>query len=162
MTDPKTSKSPKAQKPATDSANSSTAPGDEPVRKPDRFFTWILLVFAVYSVFTGLGDYMNPRATMNEIYTQLNATLPGLNLGTFTNIDFAIRIGWVSVTVEAIVLGLTFYFAIKRMRAGKWSWWVPVAGAAISAIAVSILLGIALATDAGFVDAFQAFWANRK
>lgn len=122
----------------------------------DRLITWGLILIGIYSVFTGLGDYVNPRPVMNAMFEEMNTIFPEMKLGSFENVKLATTLGWVAVTLQAIVLALTVWFAQKRMKAKKFSWWIPVVGAFVANILSMVCVGIALGTDPGF----QAGWAN--
>lgn len=122
----------------------------------DRLITWGLILIGIYSVFSGLGDYVNPRPIMNAIFEEFNSIAPEMKLGSFENVKLATTLGWVAVTLQAIVLALTVWFAQKRMKAKKFSWWIPVVGAVVANILSMVCVGIAIGTDPGF----QAGWAN--
>ena len=122
----------------------------------DRFITWGLIFVAVFSVFSGLGDYINPRASMNLLYDELNTLNPDFNLGTFENITFAVQMGWVAVTIQAIVLALVVWISRQRMKAKKFSWWIPVLGAVISNALSTACIFIALFSDPGFQEGINS------
>lgn len=113
----------------------------------DRFITWGLLGVAVFSVASGLGDYVNLTRTLNAAFDQLNAMEPGLNLAPYSNLGFATALGWGIVFTQAVIIGLTFWWAIRRMRVGKMAFWVPVVGFAISSVAVLVLMIFAFVAD---------------
>lgn len=122
----------------------------------DRFITWGLIFVAVFSVFSGLGDYINPRASMNLLYDELNTLNPDFNLGTFENITFAVQMGWVAVTIQAIVLAMVVWISRQRMKAKKFSWWIPVLGAVISNAMSTACIFIALFSDPGFQEGINS------
>jgi hypothetical protein len=122
----------------------------------DRFITWGLIFVAVFSVFSGLGDYINPRASMNLLYDELNTLNPDFNLGTFENITFAVQMGWVAVTIQAIVLAMVVWISRQRMKAKKFSWWIPVLGAVISNALSTACIFIALFSDPGFQEGINS------
>mgnify|MGYP007125361120 CR=1 FL=1 len=122
----------------------------------DRFITWGLIFVAVFSVFSGLGDYINPRASMNLLYDELNTLNPDFNLGTFENITFAVQMGWVAVTIQAIVLAMVVWVSRQRMKAKKFSWWIPVLGAVISNALSTACIFIALFSDPGFQEGINS------
>jgi hypothetical protein len=122
----------------------------------DRFITWGLIFVAVYSVFSGLGDYINPRASMNLLYDELNTLNPDFKLGTFENITFAVQMGWIAVTIQAIVLAMVVWISRQRMKAKKFSWWIPIVGAVISNALSTACIFIALFSDPGFQAGFNS------
>ena len=121
----------------------------------DRFITWGLIFVAVYSVFSGLGDYINPRNSMNLLYEELNTLNPAFKLGNFENITFAVQMGWVAVTIQAVVLAMAVWISRQRMKAKKFSWWIPVLGAVISNALSTACIFIALFADPGFQEALN-------
>jgi hypothetical protein len=113
----------------------------------DRFITWGLLGVAVFSVLTGLGDYANLAQTLNAAFDQLNTMEPGLNLAPYSNLGLAKVLGWGIVFTQAVVIGLTFWWAIRRMRAGKMAFWVPVVGFGVSSAVVFGFMIFAFVSD---------------
>lgn len=128
----------------------------------DRFITWGLIFIGVYSVFSGLADYINPRASMNLLYDELNTLNPAFQLGTFENVSFAIQMGWVAVTIQAVVLALVVWNSRQRMKAKKFSWWVPLVGAVISNSLSTACIFIALFSDPGFQEGINSLINSGK
>jgi hypothetical protein len=122
----------------------------------DRFITWGLIFVAVFSVFSGLGDYINPRASMNLLYDELNTLNPDFNLGTFENITFAVQMGWIAVTIQAVGLAMVVWVSRQRMKAKKFAWWIPVLGAVISNSLSTACIFIALFSDPGFQEGINS------
>lgn len=126
----------------------------------DRFITWGLIFIAVFTVFTGLVDYINPRASMNLLFEQLNTLNPAFELGTFENVSFAVQMGWVAVTIQAVILALMIWLSRGRMKAKKFAWWIPVVAAVISNILSSACIFIALLSDPGFQEGINSLIAS--
>ena len=122
----------------------------------DRMITWGLIFVAVYSVFSGLGDYINPRAVMNQLFDELNTLNPAFKLDTFTNVEFAVRVGWVAVTMQAVVLAMVVWISRQRMKAKKFSWWIPVVGALISNTLSTACIFVVLFADPSFQESISA------
>ena len=122
----------------------------------DRMITWGLIFVAVYSVFSGLGDYINPRNSMNLLYDELNTLNPAFKLGAFENITFAVQMGWIAVTIQAIVLAMVVWVSRQRMKAKKFAWWIPVVGAVISNALSTACIFIALFSDPGFQEGINS------
>jgi len=121
----------------------------------DRFITWGLIFVGVYSVFSGLADYINPRPVMNALVDELNTLMPDFNMGTFTGVAFATQMGWIAVTIQAVILALVVWKSRERMQAKKKSWWVPVIGAVISNVLSTACIFISLLADPGFQEAIN-------
>jgi hypothetical protein len=113
----------------------------------DRFITWGLLGVAIFSVISGLGDYLNLSSTLNGTFDQLNTMEPGLNLQPYSNFGLAKALGWGIVMAQAVVIGLTFWWAVRRMKTGKLAFWVPVVGFAISSVVVFAFMLFAFVGD---------------
>lgn len=128
----------------------------------DRFITWGLIFVAVFSVFSGLGDYINPRASMNLLYDELNNLNPAFELGTFENITFAVQMGWVAVTIQAVVLAMVVWISRQRMKSKKFAWWIPVLGAVISNALSTACIFIALFSDPGFQEGINSLINSGK
>ena len=126
----------------------------------DRFITWGLLGVAVFSIVSGLGDYVNLTRTLNAAFDQLNTMEPGLNLAPYGNMGLAKILGWGIVFSQAIVIGLTFWWAIHRMRAGKMAFWVPVVGFAISSAVVLGFMAFAFVADPTAWNAILTYIQN--
>jgi len=126
----------------------------------DRFITWGLLGLAVFSVINGLGQYLNLTQTLNAAYDQLNTMEPGLNLAPYANPGIAKLLGWAVVMSQAVIIGLTFWWAIRRMRSGKLAFWVPVVGFGISSVVVLIALILAFVADPTAWNALLTYLQN--
>jgi hypothetical protein len=123
----------------------------------DRFMTWGLLGLAVFWVMTSLGDYLNLNQYLNAVFDQLNTMEPGLNLEPYSNRGLANVLGLGIVLTQAVAMGLTFWWAIRRMRAGKMAFWVPVVGFSVSSVLVLAFLTAAFLGDSNAWDTFFVY-----
>jgi hypothetical protein len=119
----------------------------------DRFITWGFLALAVFSVMSDLGTYVNLGRSLNQAFDLFNADIPGLNLEPYANLGLANMIGWGIVFGQAIVLGLTIWWAIRRMRAGRMAFWVPIVGFGVAGAVLFVGLGLAFLADPSALDA---------
>jgi hypothetical protein len=124
-------------------------------KQSDRFITWGLLGIAVFSVMSSLGDYVNLTRTLNVLFDEYNALQPSLALEPYANPALASFLGWVIIMGQAIAIGLTFWWAIRRMRAGKLAFWVPLVGYAVASAVVTVCLLIALAGDPAAMETLR-------
>lgn len=141
--------------PITDVAPVEAAPASEPdaAREPavrsrpvDRFVTIALLAYGLINVvMTGLS-YLDFSTTMNEMMSVLGVD------GEFTNFDQGKLWGTIAAIVLAAGWSLTAFLSIRRLRTGKTSWWVPIAGAAVTLLVASICAAIPLMNDPAFID----------
>lgn len=122
------------------------APSATPRRNPvDRFATIGLLAYGLVNVVSTAMSYLNLPAVMTEAMKILGVE------GEFTNYAQGRLWG----TIAAIVLfagwAATTVFALRRLRSGKLSWWVPLVGAAVTMIAASICVAIPTMNDPAFI-----------
>ena len=114
----------------------------------DRWMTWGFLVIGVYTVFSDLSFVFNVRESLFELYTAIGkaledsvkTTLAPLPAGAFADTTLLTQLGWVSVTIEGIALGLVVWGSLKRMREKKLAWWVPVVGLFASNMIINVIL----------------------
>ncbi|WP_353116182.1 DUF6264 family protein [Microbacterium sp.] len=121
-----------------------------PDRPGDRLLTIMLLAFGlVYVVMTVIGYQRLP-----EIFDQ---TLKMLGSdGEFTS--FAAARTWGTVASVVLVAGyvLTAWLAIRRVRARRVAWWIPIVGAVATFILVSICMSVPMMSDPAFLDLMKA------
>jgi len=121
----------------------ATAARSRPV---DRFITIALLAYGLVNVvMTGLS-YLDFPTAMNQMMSVLGVD------GEFTNFAQGKLWGTVAAIVLAAGWSLTAFFSIRRLRSGKVSWWVPLAGAAVTLLVASICAAIPLMNDPAFID----------
>lgn len=141
--------------PITDVSPVEVAPASEPdaAREPsvrsrpvDRFVTIALLAYGLINVvMTGLS-YLDFSTTMNEMMSVLGVD------GEFTNFAQGKLWGTIAAIVLAAGWSLTAFLSIRRLRTGKASWWVPLAGAAVTLLVASICAATPLMNDPVFID----------
>jgi hypothetical protein len=130
----------------------------------DRYMTWGFLALAVYSVFSDLSIVLDARGQLFDLYTALGdvfaeafkTTLAPFPADAFPNAAFLTFLGWASVTVEAIALGLTVWYSLARMRAKKLAWWVPVVGLFGASMIINITLTAVFFSDSAVMTAVKA------
>ncbi len=121
-------------------------PADRPVRRADRIVTIGLLVYGLVTVLTTMPrliDYAGFAQTwfdMAGIDAQFTAVESGRLWGTVAAVLFAV--GWV-VTAALSWLSL----AARRM-----SWWIPLVGAVVTFLIVSLCLSAPLVSDPALIE----------
>lgn len=114
-------------------------------RPVDRFVTIALLAYGLVNVvMTGLS-YLDFSTAMNEVMTVL-----GID-GEFTNYAQGRLWGTIAAIVLAVGWSVTAYLSIRRLRSGKVTWWVPIAGAFATMIIASICVAVPMMGDPAFV-----------
>lgn len=125
------------------------AVADSAVARPrpvDRFVTIALLAYGLVNVvMTGLS-YLDFATAMNQMMSVLGVD------GEFTNYAEGRTWGTIAAIVLAVGWSLTAYFSIRRLRARKLSWWVPLVGAAVTLLVASVCAAIPLMNDPAFID----------
>lgn len=107
--------------------------------------TIALLAYGLVNVIvTGLS-YLDIGRVMNE-----SMTILGIE-GEFTNYDLGRTWGTIAAIVLALGWCVTAALSIRRLRRGRLTWWVPLVGAAITVIIVSLCLAVPMMSDPAFV-----------
>ncbi|MFT4282319.1 DUF6264 family protein [Microbacterium sp.] len=112
-----------------------------PVRRGDRFVTIALLAYGLFVVVSTMGqliDYGGFVKTWMEL-AQIDATFEVTASGRAWGITGAVAfaVGWV----------LTALASWRAIRRGRRSWWIPIVGAVVSFLVVSLCLSVPLVTD---------------
>ncbi len=118
-------------------------PAGHPV---DRFATIALLAYGLVNVVISGLSYLDFGTVMNEAMKTLGVD------GEFTN--YAQGRIWGTVAAVVLVVGwcLTAMLSIRRLRQGKRSWWVPLAGAAVTLLFTSICVAVPMMSDPAFME----------
>ena len=126
--------------------------------------TWGFLVIGVYTVFSDLSFVLNVRDALIDLYTAIGdvfaesfkTTLAPLPAGAFPDTALLTQLGWISVTIEAIALGLIVWGSLKRMREKKLAWWVPVLGLFATNMIINVILMTVFFSDQAVMTAVKA------
>jgi hypothetical protein len=111
----------------------------------DRFATIALLAYGLVNlVITGLS-YLDLPTVMNETMSILGIE------GEFTNFAAARTWGTIAAAVLAIGWCVTAALSIRRLRRGRVTWWLPLVGAAVTMIVVSVCIAVPMMSDPAFV-----------
>lgn len=136
------------QTPATTlTPDESVSAESVPVRtRPwDRIVTIGLLAYGVVNVFMTAMAYMDLPTVMNE-----SMQILGIE-GEFTN--FAQARTWGTIATAVLVIGwvITAALSLRRLRTGKRTWWVPLVGAVVTTVIVSLCLTVPMMGDPAFI-----------
>lgn len=116
----------------------------------------MLLVVAVISVFGSLGSYLSFAVTLNALVSELHTQFPEFPEMTYTDSGLAQPVGMVIITLSGLVLGLTIWWTVSRMRAGKFAFWVPLVGYVVMSAIVFGGEMACLLSDPAFVEAVKS------
>jgi hypothetical protein len=115
-------------------------------RPYDRFFTYVLLGVATYSLISGIPDFVNFAGVFSD-------QLVKLGLPEYSQPALAGQIGIALLVSQAVLYALTFWLAIRQMRRGRPAFFIPVLGAIVFLIISCVLFLIAFHAD-------PAIWAK--
>lgn len=121
----------------------------------DRFITLFLLGMGVVSLLQGIGGYLNLGALIDAGYASFGAALRATDIGHYTTTGLTGALGWVLTIVHTVALTLAVYYSLRRLRARRISWWIPVIAAVVVFLATMIVMFVLLTLD----PAFQAMVA---
>jgi hypothetical protein len=112
----------------------------------DRFATIALLAYGLVNVVMSGLSYLDFATVMNQAMAAM-----GID-GEFTN--YAQGRIWGTVAAIVLVVGwsLTAWLSIRRLRRGGRSWWVPLAGAAVTLLLTSICVAVPMMSDPALME----------
>lgn len=131
--------------PIPPAGSDAAAPLPKP-RRLDRIATFALLGYGLITVFISGSSYLNIVPFMNEAMTML-----GID-GTFTNYESGRRWGLMAAVVLAVGWTLTAILSVRRLRARKLTWWLPIVGGIVTTMLASLCLVIPMMGDPAFID----------
>lgn len=124
---------------------SPPAPPEQRRNPVDRFATIALLAYGLVNVVTTAISYLDFTSAMNNVMDIL-----GID-GEFTN--YAQGKLWGTIAAIVLVAGwaATAYVAVRRLRRGRLSWWVPIVGAIVTLFLTSLCAAVPMVGDPAFV-----------
>lgn len=132
-------------------AASGAAPGDPTnpaarVHPVDRIITIGLLAFGAVNVMFSAFSYFDLATVANNAMQVLGVD------GEFTNTESAGL--WGPIAAVTLVVGylVAAVLSLRRLRAQKITWWMPLVGAVLTYLVVYICLTIPLASDPAFMQ----------
>lgn len=125
------------------------ASGTRPRRRWDLVLTIALLAYGALNVVSQVGQYSDITGFLNRMAT----LYPAFGLGTVTPTGREAAVG-LGINVINLVLYLgTLLLSVRRLRQRKLSFFVPLIGGAVAALAAAILLSTILGSNPGFMGA---------
>ncbi|WP_375383807.1 DUF6264 family protein [uncultured Microbacterium sp.] len=110
-------------------------------RRIDLTVAMVLLGYGLVQVILTSIQTLNFSA-----FAQQFMTLAGIS-GDFTNVDQGRTWGWIGAIAFSVGWILTAMIVFLRARRGRTVWWVPLVGAAISFILLTVCLMVPLLSD---------------
>lgn len=100
-------------------------------------------------VFSSFADFANLGATTAQVFDTLQ-------WGEFTAFELAAPIGLAMNIVQCLLLAVTLYFTYKATRAGRITFWIPLATGVVSLLFISVLWSIVWSSDPAFMNWFES------
>ena len=113
-------------------------------RTADRILTFALLAYGLFNVVTTVSALLDFPRLASTYYD-----LMGIS-GTFTNIEAGQLWGRVGLIILVGGYVLTLMISLRRLRAGKLTWWIPLVAGVVVQLVVGICLAIPLVNDPAF------------
>jgi len=144
--------------PPLESVPAASAPGPVPPAagagvaartggRAGRLITAVLLGIGLVNVLTSIPGLLDLPTTLDQTLTVLGTG------GAFTNIAQARAWGAVAVLVMLVGYAATLWLAVRRIRRGRSSWWVPLLGFAVTMFVASICISVPMLSDPAFARA---------
>lgn len=134
---------------SVDAPHPPTAPATtvaaRPTRTADRIITVALLVYGLVTVVSAIPQLVDFTA-----FAKTWMEVAGVE-GEFTNTAQGALWGGVGATVFAVGWVLTAVLSWWSLARGRVSWWIPLVGAIVTFVIVSICLVVPLFGDPGLV-----------
>lgn len=112
----------------------------------DRIATIALLAFGAFNVVSSVFSFLN----LAEVAQQAMRIM-GVD-GEFTNVAGAQLWGPIAAVVLVVGYVVTILLSLRRLRAGRITWWVPLVGAVLTYLVVYVCLAMPLVGDPAFVE----------
>ncbi len=126
--------------------------GGESVRRGrpawDRVVTIALLVLGVFNVLTGIPQMLRLAETLDETYA-------AQGFGDYTAVGLASGIGIAVNVVNVLLLVVAVAVSVRRLRAGRLAFWVPLVAGVISTVVTIVLIGAAMLGDPALASYLQ-------
>ena len=140
-------KSPRGKPARGTSATGLTArAGDAPVRRRwDLYLTSMLLAYGLFTVVSGLFQYSDLRAVIQNVYTSQG-------IGTFTSSALAHSAGLIVNLVNLVLYAVTLLLAVRRLRASRIAFWIPLTAGVVAGIITAVVFMVVIFADPAFIS----------
>lgn len=119
-----------------------------PKRKADRIITIILLALGAYGA-------LNSGFTLLQLRAQVELAGQIMNLENFVAPAQLTTLGTVGAVIVLTLYALVLIFSIRRLRARKLTFWVPLAAGIVSVILVSAIVMIGFSQSPELLQALS-------
>lgn len=138
-----------AQVPVGPAAVPAASVAPRPVSPVNRLVTIMLLAFGAVNVIFSAFSYLDIVPVVERAMEIMG--IPG----EFTNVAAAQTWGVIAAVVLLAIYVLTAVLSWRVLKAGRISWWIPIVGAVVAYVIVSICLAVPLMSDPAFVGFLQ-------
>lgn len=117
-----------------------------PGSRVNRLVTIMLLAFGAVNVIFSVVSYLDIVPVVERAMELMG--IPG----EFTNVAAAQTWGLVAAVLLIVAYLLTTVLTWRVLKAGRISWWIPIVGAIVAYVVVSLCLAVPLMGDPAFVE----------
>ncbi|CAN5251461.1 hypothetical protein BH09ACT3_BH09ACT3_12910 [soil metagenome] len=110
----------------------------------DRILSIALLAFGLYNVITGVVQFRDLGAMLNQVYE-----LQGV--GSYTETALTAALGTVIVVSQVVIFLVTLTITMSLLRRAKLAFWVPLVGGALAGVIVMVSLLVLMGSDPAFI-----------
>lgn len=117
-----------------------------PASSADRTITIVLLAMGLVNVLSSIPGMLDLPSTMNRTMEIL-----GLE-GEFTAYEAARTWGSIALVVLLAGYGATVWLSLRRLKARRLAWWIPIVGCIVVTFAMSICISVPMFADPAFMQ----------
>ncbi|MDT0156624.1 DUF6264 family protein [Microbacterium sp. ARD32] len=117
-----------------------------PAGRADRLIAMVLLGIGLVNVLTSIPGFLQLSDSLDQSLKMLGVD------ADFSNFQAA-RV-WGVIAVVALMAGYatTLWLTVRRIRAGRSAWWVPLLGFVATMVLVSVCISVPMFGDPAFVS----------
>lgn len=118
----------------------------------DRMLTVFLLALGTFDVVLNFTAFANFANTISISFAQLGVE------DAFSSTELAAGVGLAANMIRVVLLAVAIVISVRRLRAGRITFWVPLTAGAIAAVALVVCFSIVLANDPAsleYIDSLQ-------
>lgn len=136
-------------------SHAGSSPAQPAVKGPgagfmDRVAAFALLGIGLVNVLTSLGGFFDLAGTLDQTRELMGIT------GEFTNFAGARTWGAAAAVVLLAGYALTVWFTVRRVRARRSAWWLPLVGWVVTMIVVSVCISVPMLADPVFMEGLSS------
>ena len=119
---------------------------ERPAHPVDRMASIALLAYGLWNVITTVIAYLDPSSLMTSLMQMMGIS------GTFSNYGQARTWGIVAGVVLIVGWIATAAWSVVRLRRGKLTWWLPVAGGIVFGMLAAFCLMVPFMADPAVIS----------